>query len=43
VLLNKKGIFKERFVLKIVPNMEKRREGYGQTIKRFRMSYGGPE
>jgi hypothetical protein len=24
VLLNEKGVYKERFVLKIVPNMEKR-------------------
>jgi hypothetical protein len=39
VLLDKKEYCKERFVLKIVPNKEE----YGQAIRRFRMSYKGPE
>jgi hypothetical protein len=41
--LDEKGFCKERFILRIVPNMEKRKEGLGQTIESLKMSYEGPE
>jgi hypothetical protein len=40
VLLNEKGFCKERFVLKMVPNMER---WVRKTIRRLRMLYEGSE